>query len=399
MTVLVLNHKPLGLRPIGRWLQEAGDLVMVTSRSALASSSDEERRRFVRIVAVDDYASADVELAARALAARHRPGHVASNHEYDLIRAAGLRERFGLPGQPPASARAYRDKLVMRRSAALHGIRMPAFAAVREASDVSDFARRHGLPLVLKPRLGTGSTGITVIRDRMPPLGDLPLHQGFLVEQFVEGRFYHVDGIVRDGRVVHCWPSRYSSGNLEAVIGCAPLTGALLDADDPLRPRLQGFAADVVASLPATRVAVAFHLEAWVDGEGRPVLCEVTSRGGGGPIAAAYGHAFDLDLLEESFRGQAELPLNVTTQPPRPRRYAGWAWFMNGHGAFTPPPVPAWLPATEFTTLVTRGEHRDGARNFTDAAASAIAEGASAAEVEDRIAEITRWWEKSRPWR
>ena len=400
MTVLVLSYSALDTRPIGRWLHEAGDLVLVTTRAARAASPPEECARFGEIVLVDDYFSNDVMLAAQALARRHSPAHVIASNEHDLIRAAVLREQYRLPGQRVEAALAYRDKLTMRQVTAAGAVTVPRFRAVRSLADATGFAAENGFPVVVKPRRGTGALGITVARSR----GDL--HRaveaastapgGVLVESYVAAPIYHVDGISVDGRVVHCWPSRYSDGALETVQRGAPRVSMLLDAADPLRPLLQDFAARVIAAFPATG-AFAFHLEAWVDG-GVPILCEITARTGGGPIGEAYEHAFGVNLYRESFLAQAGLALTLTEQPARPLRYVGWIGFLTGDGTFTPP-TTGRPPVTWFRTVHEPGRVCRRARMMSDFAAYALVDGASADQTVARGRELIRWWDAGRPWR
>jgi biotin carboxylase len=401
MTVLVLNHRPLDMRPIGQWIQDAGDLVMVTTRASRAASSAAERARFVQVVAVDNYASSEVDRAARTLADRHLPARVVSSNELDLIRTAVLRERYGLPGQDLASALAYRDKLYMRRAAAAGAVNVPRFQQVGSAIEMSRFAGEVGFPVVVKPRRGAGSAGITVVRrpEDLPHAAALGsrVAGGLIIEEYVDAPLYHVDGISVDGKVIHCWPSRYSNGALQTVQQCAPRVSMLLDALDPLRGPLQDFAVEVVGAFPASG-SFAFHLEAWVDDRNVPILCEITSRTGGGPIGRAYEEAFGVSLYEESFRAQAGLALTLDEQPAEPSRYVGWVGFLAGRGTFTPPEAGR-PPAVWFTTEYQPGRRCQGARIVSDAAAYALVDGASADQAAARGAELIGWWDAGRPWR
>lgn len=364
MTVLVLNHRPLTERPVHRWLSEADALVLLTTRSALAASSKAQRAEFTHIVAIEDYRSNEVAQAMHALAVRFQPRRVVSVNEYDLIRAAVLRERLQITGQHVASALAYRDKLHMRQAAATGDIRIPRFSSADSITDVVEFADLAGFPLVLKPRRGAGSEGIVTIRNQNSlrssawPLS--PGHESgrFLVEEFVDAPLFHVDGIACQGRVVHCWPSRYSQGNLETVTGALPLVSTLLDAEDDRREPLQDFARSVIATLPLSAVGFAFHLEAWANGARSYTLCEVTSRIGGGPIPVAYGEAFGMNLMKDAFRAQAGLQLSLRRQPKSPLAYTGWIWFMRDRGIFQPPGPPAAAPGSVDIRLLLRPGER-----------------------------------------
>jgi biotin carboxylase len=406
VTVLVLNHRQLDERPAGTWLKDAGELLMVTTRTALAGSPASERAAFARIVAVDSYASAEVEHAARALADRHKPARVVSSCELDLIRAACLRERYGLAGQDVTSALAFRDKLHMRQAAAAGGVAGPRFHAVQSVTGAADFAGQTGYPVVVKPRLGTGTEGITVaashaelVRAATSPGPAGRGSGGLLAEEFISGPLFHVDGVSADGTVVHCWPSRYSQPVLQAVTRSEPRISVLLDARDPLRPRLQHFTRQVLAALPSAGAGFAFHLEAWSDAAGTPVLCEVTSRASTDRIVAAYNHAFGVNLCEEGLRLQAGLPLQLRQQPAAPARYAGWVVFPAAPGVFTPPPAARRPYALTFGLRLDAGARGRQPTSITDFAADAVIDGTSASQVTGRARDLAGWWTASRPWR
>ena len=85
--------------------------------------------------------------------------------EYDLIRAARLRERFGIPGQSVASAVAYRNKVRMKELVRAAGtVAVPGFRAIESPLDLVAAVEEWGFPLVVKPVDGGGSRGVTVVR-------------------------------------------------------------------------------------------------------------------------------------------------------------------------------------------------------------------------------------------
>ena len=125
--------------------------------------------------------------------------------DYDVLTAAALREHMRLPGLGQSLARLYRDKLAMRVRAQEAGIRVPDFSPVFNHSQLHDFMQRVPGPWMLKPRMEAGAMGIKKI-DRpeelwhwLDRLGDEQSH--FVLERFIPGRVYHVDGLTWDGQV------------------------------------------------------------------------------------------------------------------------------------------------------------------------------------------------------
>jgi biotin carboxylase len=131
--------------------------------------------------------------------------------------AARAAEAFGLPGNSPSSARVSRDKLATRATLAGAGLQVPAFQAIDDDVDATLLARSLLYPAVVKPVALSGSRGVIrvddeeacvaaiarvrkllhgtdVLAERDRALGDM------IVEGFVPGREYAVEGLVTDGR-------------------------------------------------------------------------------------------------------------------------------------------------------------------------------------------------------
>ncbi|MBH0243335.1 ATP-grasp domain-containing protein, partial [Streptomyces cavourensis] len=225
-TVLLLSRQPLTARPLQQWLDHPQDAVLITTPKAVDGAEDVLAASFPRHRLVDDYHGWATEEIAEAAGRAYGVSRVVSTSESDVLRAARLRARLGLPGQDVASATAYRDKVVMKECAQAAGVRVPAFAAVDSPQDLLDFVDTNGLPVVVKPRAGAGAEGVAFLREPADITdffarergSEVPYLPGqWMVESLAHGDFHHVDGIMQDGRVVHSWPARYTGGLAERV--------------------------------------------------------------------------------------------------------------------------------------------------------------------------------------
>jgi biotin carboxylase len=130
--------------------------------------------------------------------------------------AARVAEAFGLPGNPVAAAMASRNKLASREALRAAGLTVPAFRAVSLADDAEALARTLKYPVVVKPLAMSGSRGVIKADDprqfvdafdRLRALlaqPDVrverdPAHGQLLVESFVCGREFAVEGVLTDG--------------------------------------------------------------------------------------------------------------------------------------------------------------------------------------------------------
>ncbi|MGF1431017.1 ATP-grasp domain-containing protein [Kitasatospora sp. LaBMicrA B282] len=407
-TTLVLSRQPLASRPLQEWVDDPADsVVLFTTEQAVAGAEDELAKYFPRHHLVADYHSWTAEAAAEQAARAFGVDRIACTSEHDVLRAARLRARLGLPGQQPASAAAYRDKVLMKQLAEQAGLAVPAFAAVDDPLDLLDFVDAVGFPVVVKPRSGCGSVGVHVLRDREglehflagEPESALPFLPGlWMAESFVTGELCHVDGVMADGRIVHAWPGQYSSGVAEYLAADTFISSVLLAAEDPRRAVLMAFAAELIAALPAAPDPIAFHLEAWICPDGRVVLCEIASRAGGALIAETYERAFGVHLAREGLRLQCGSEPTIGGQPAELERPNGWLMIPPGFGRFTPPAERCPVPGVDLTVQLAAGAVGHGVGKASNTAARALVSGATADEVRRRIDEVVAWWQRNASW-
>ena len=152
--------------------------------------------------------------------------------DFDLEKAALLREHFRIPGLGETDTRFFRDKLAMRLRAAENGIPVPEFTGTINYHDIAHFVDSVRPPWVLKPRLMAGAIGIKKYYDReevwqrIHSLGD---EQSFFVlERFVPGDIFHVDSLWFEGEMVTAVASVYGTPPLEVTTGGGIFTTRLL---------------------------------------------------------------------------------------------------------------------------------------------------------------------------
>lgn len=305
--------------------------------------------------------------------------------EVDLLVAAAMRDRFGVPGMGLEKMVGLRDKLTMKQRVSSFGIGTPAYACCHDPHALEMLLDRVGFPVVLKPTRSFGSIGVTVASDR-------PSLEGFLMrvdrstyecEEFVAAPLFHLDGLVRDGRLAFFVASRYI--NTPYAYACGSPLGAVAVDDALCHASLHNFAERVIQALELE--ASAFHLEVFVPNASEPIFLEIGARVGGGPICRLFRDVYGVDLLREHARVQLgrapELP------PGEVRSVAGYLCVPEP--ADTPcrvvgvrrvsPPVPTmyaeYAPAT--------GDLLDGTNNYLNICAEFLFSGSSTAAVEKDI--------------
>jgi len=155
------------------------------------------------------------------LARSRRIDRIVALDEFDVENAALLREHMRLPGLGQTISRKFRDKLAMRSEARLKGIAVPEFTGVFHYDDLRAFM--HGVqgPWLLKPRMNASAIGIKPIEREaelwpvLDELGDLQSH--YVLEQFVSGEVFHVEGVTWNGKVVCSIPNQYGRPPMETM--------------------------------------------------------------------------------------------------------------------------------------------------------------------------------------
>jgi len=143
--------------------------------------------------------------------------------DFDVEKAAHLREHFRVPGIGQTTCRHFRDKLAMRVKAAEEGVNVPAFSSLFNDAEIHEFTQKVAAPWIVKPRGQASATGMKKVHSadelwqHLEKLGDD--RHNYLVEQFKPGDVYHVDALSLDGKVIFSRASQYLSTPFEVAHG------------------------------------------------------------------------------------------------------------------------------------------------------------------------------------
>lgn len=254
---------------------------------------------------------------------RSRPiDRVVALDDFDVEKAAYLREEFRLPGMGQTTARYFRDKLAMRIRARDRGVPVPEFASLFNDVALTEFANRIEYPCLLKPRGEASATGIVKVHsaqelwDRVHALGDK--RKDYLVEQFKPGDVYHVDAISVDGEIGFAQVSRYLNTPFEVAHGGGIFRSVSVPYHDEEAVILRRLTEQVMHAFQMQYSAS--HTEFIKTREGNFVFLETASRVGGAHLAEMVEAATGVSLWEEWARLETAKALDKPYQVPQ-RRY------------------------------------------------------------------------------
>ncbi|WP_067537913.1 ATP-grasp domain-containing protein [Nocardia crassostreae] len=202
--------------------------------------------------------------------------------EMAQVTAADTAAAIGVPGNPPEAIRRIRTKDACRAALAAAGFAQPAVRLCASAADAAEFLREHPGPCIVKPRDDMGSTGVSWISsaaDLPAAMALLPGPGAFLVEEFVSGPEFSVEGIFQGGRPVVLAITAKETVPPPYFVEIAHT----MPADLP-ETRYREIRETVSAALLTVGLRVgAFHVEVWLTPSG-VVLGEVHARFGGDRI-------------------------------------------------------------------------------------------------------------------
>ncbi len=222
--------------------------------------------------------------------------------EFDMEDVAALREHLRLPGIGLTTIRYFRDKLAMRTQAQEIGISVPQFIPILNYDDLREFMARVAGPWVLKPRSQASGIGMKKIQAPdelwrwLDQLGDR--QSEYLLEEFIPGRVFHVDGVVSDRAVLFAEAHSYGTAPLEVSHHGGVFTTRTMPRDSVETQELKQINEKVIRGLGLVRgVTHAEFLRANADGQFH--FLEIAARVGGAYISNVIEHATGINLWRE----------------------------------------------------------------------------------------------------
>jgi hypothetical protein len=264
------------------------------------------------------------------LARTRRFDRVVALDEFDMETVAAIREHMRIPGMGLTTTRYFRDKLAMRVKASrlnIPGLHVPEFSPVFNHEDVRHFLSTTEGPWLLKPRADASAIGIRKIGhpdEIWPMLDELGDRQSyFVLERFVPGEIFHVDGITSDREVLYAAVHKYGKPPMQVMHEGGVFTTRTLDRNSEEARALTAVHREFLPAIGMVRgVTHTEFIRAHRDG--RYYFLETAARVGGAFIADVMQHASNLNPWVEWARIEYAAATDGPYQLPELREeYAG----------------------------------------------------------------------------
>lgn len=353
---------------------------LVTRMDKLAEAIGEELSAVAAVPRGDHAAFRE---AARLLhgIGGHPAARIVAITERYLLPVAELREELNLPGMSVAQTLLFRDKVRMKTHLLQRGLRVPVFAPYSRETALQ-LLDRFGA-IVVKPRLGASTVGVSVIRNADALHGHEMAHRGqedeFEVEEFIDGTLYHIDCVVDRGRVIAATAGRSVDPTNNYVL-TRPYRDVGVAAGHDL-DALLAFNAAVAAAFPDFRGV--FHHEVFATPQ-EIVFCEVGARAGGGGIIAGFAARTGQNL--DNIVLKAQLLDRVPSEIAVHERLTGYVMLYSHAGRLVSmPPAPTEPWVIEAQILASPGDVRGPSADWSDAVVIVTVGGETESDVMNRL--------------
>ncbi len=247
--------------------------------------------------------------------------------DFDVEKAALMREHFRIPGMGQTTYRYFRDKLAMRIKAQEAGIPVPPFSSLFHDADIHAFTQSAAPPWVVKPRGEASATGIRKVHSAeelwevLNELGE-KRHE-YLVEQFKPGAVYHADALSMNGKQLFCSVSQYLNTPFEVAHGGGIFRSHISEFGGSDDKALQKLTSQVMEAFGMQ--SSASHTEFIKSNEdGKFYFLETSSRVGGAHLAEMVEASSGINLWAEWAKIETAIAKGKAYHLPKVRKdYAG----------------------------------------------------------------------------
>ncbi len=315
--------------------QKAGWHVTLLTRDDLRDSdwpwtSINELRTIPKESREDEYLREVVNIAGS-----FKVDHVVGMDEFDVLPSARAREYLQIiKGMSRSHALRFRDKLTMRTIASGAGIDCPEFTGIFNGGTINEYLEKVPAPWIVKPRTEVSAFGIrkcdtaeqvwNVLTelDARNTWRDHP--SKYQIERFIEGDVFHVDSVIKEGKVIACGVNEYGTTPFNVAHGGGVFTSSTMDYKSEDRIELQRLNKKLLKAYHHEQgVAHAEFLKSREDG--KFYLVEVACRVGGAYIANVHEHACGFNLWREWGKLETATKEHPYKLPKLTEKFAGIA--------------------------------------------------------------------------
>ena len=398
MNTLILNQAPSSIAKYSSWCgEEKYKTVIYTKRQFLNGFLEQD---FKAVIA--DECANQLERIAECIeiAKKYSIERVVAFSEFDIEFAGLIRDLLNINGQRFRKSELFRNKFKMKTLVKELGIEVPAFSRVSSTADVSDFAKIEGYPIVVKPIDGAGGVNTVVLNNQTELIQNNAFWDNFnngvaIVEKYIYGSMYHIDGFILEGKTLFSMCSRYVGTCLDFQKGNG-LASHQLTVGSEIDTALKNYTERLITQICDRFDNFPFHLEVFQNEENDLIFCEIASRIGGAMVNDTTRLTLGVDLAKVWMRSPTLESIHIEKQKYSPvnkiTHIHGWGIVPKVKGIIEAIPLTCPFPfVVMYETHGVKGEKLDSANNAVDSIISFIVKGTSDEDLLLKIRKVYEW--------
>lgn len=257
--------------------------------------------------------------------------------EYFVPIASKVSTLLKVPGIDCKQVLNLRRKDLMRTALNKAGLNIPRYYLITSLEDINEAVDYIGFPAICKPIDAAGSVHVKKVENKKELLevanrilngNDVlwghKLSNSLLLEEYIEGKEYSLEGIVQDGVVVHFSTTEKFVSDQSEFIEIGHIVNAPIDQQ--LHTKIQNYIEQVIKVLGANHCP--FHAEVRLRRDGEPVLMEIAARLAGDKIGDLLCLSRDINYFDYVYAAYLGIKLPLAEMK---NNYAGIRFFYRPH--------------------------------------------------------------------
>lgn len=401
--ILLAPPKILLQHSVKSWIKSIGQNAIIYSCANKKKELENHFQNEIEIHLYQDFSNNSlVELDVYHRALKLSAPRVAALAEIDLERAARLNDKLGVTQGCSQRIIYFRDKYKMKSLAQDNGALIPAMSRVHNAIELAIFIEQYGYPVVIKPCDGRGSNGVEILSNE----GQLKAYLlrakttkffNLMVEQFVQGEHYQVNGLIVNANPVVISTSK-------ALVSCLDfLSGAvfglqMVDPNSSLAKKIKAYTEWLIFDVLPSEKTFLFHLEIFVTKDSQIILGEIAARLGGCFVNEELKEAWGLDL-RMSYLSALRNPKQDVPTIDTHKKLVGQLLVPPQEGVLLAAPETCDLDYVLKYKLSGSVSQNHTTMSFTNGEImSAIIKGKTENEVKENLSSLNQWFNEQSEW-
>jgi Biotin carboxylase len=287
--------------------------IVITAKSDYRKIPEEALLKSPFVFVIDTNKDEEVLSFVKRLAQHANIDAVIPGAEYYVPLTAKVATLLGKKGLNSATGLKVRRKDLMRDALKNAGVLIPQYIKVSNVKELENAVHHIGFPCVIKPVDFAGSVGVKKVldviqaRDAFNQIisqgpydtawGNRKIEQIVLVEEYIKGKEYSIEGYIRDGKVlIVSITEKFLSPEPDFVE-----VGHIIKSDTE-KSLLKGI--NIYLDKVSKGLAIdtgPFHAELRISDKG-PVLMEIAMRLAGDYIPKLIGYAYGINYYDNTFK-------------------------------------------------------------------------------------------------